>query len=106
MASGAAKFFAGMGSDIRMRRSGARPSPLDMAGGTVLMDRPPPQVNDHVGNLMNVSLPPAEKKRSQDGSTRQTGGSEKKVVEPTGLPDRRVFGHLGPLFHGSILEAG
>jgi hypothetical protein len=28
------------------------------------------------------------------------------VVEPTGLTDGRVFGHLGPLFHGSMLQTG
>jgi hypothetical protein len=72
-----------------------------MAGGAVLMHRTPPQVNDHVGNLMYVSLPPAEKKRGQNGRARQTSGGKEKVVEPTGLTYGCVFGHLwGRFFMG------
>jgi hypothetical protein len=106
MASCAAKVFPGMGKDIRMRLPGSWPPPFDMAGGAVLMHRTPPKVNDHVGNLMYVSLPPAEKKRGQNGRARQASGGKEKVVEPTGLMDGRVFGHLGPLSHGSMLQTG
>jgi hypothetical protein len=104
MASGTAEIFKGMGSDPRVRLSAAGASPLQMAGGAMLMHRTSAQVNDHVGNPVNVSLPPTEKERSQDGRTRQTCGCDEKAVEPTELTVGGVIGHLGCLENISTVK--
>lgn len=90
MTSGAAEFFRRMGNDNRVRFTRAGPRTFRMAGGAVLMHRSPPQIDHHVGNMVNVSLPPAEKERSQDGRARQAGGSEKKMIDPAGLTVKHV----------------
>jgi hypothetical protein len=69
-----------------------------MAGGAVLPQRPPPQVDGDIGNqsvLMVTATLPADEKHSQGGEAGEQGGHCQQTVDPKGLISRRSLHFSG-----------